>query len=212
MLSVCMPYWMRQGALDRSLAAYRRLYDDLEISICDDGSPIPVKATGCRVEFLPRKEHALNPCLPMNVAVRNSTRDIVVLTNPEVEHREDVLSDMLSMLERENDYVVATCRDVDGTLLAGDGVDYTKQGRCPVPEGSHFHFCSMLRRSLFEQAGGFDEDYRLGMGCDDNDWLFRLKTVGARFRLSKKVVWHYRSRTQWGLPHNRKLLHRKWNL
>jgi len=110
-----MPYWSRQDALDRSLAAYRRIYGDIEISVCDDGSPEPVKAPGCIVTTLPKKETGLNPCVPFNAAVRASTGDVVVLTNPEVEHREDVLTGMRDMLEHADDYVTVACPDACST-------------------------------------------------------------------------------------------------
>jgi hypothetical protein len=145
-ISVTMPYWQRQAELDRSLAAYRRLYAGLEIVICDDGSPEPVKAPGCVVVSLPRKIIGLNPCVPINVAVSASCGDVIVLTNPEIEHREDILTGMRAMLAGPNDYVTVACRDVSGMWLAGPDVDYTKNGRLPVPEGAHFHFCAMLHR------------------------------------------------------------------
>jgi len=213
-VSVCMPYWERQAELDLSLAAYRRVYGhlDLEISVCDDGSPEPVVAPGCVVTRLPAKTIGLNCCVPMNAAVRARSGDVVVLTNPEIEHREDVFSGMLAMLECPDDYVVASCRDVDGTWLAGDQVDYTKDGRLPVPEGSHFHFCAMLTRELFERAGGFDEEYRHGRACEDNDWLWRLDSVGARFRMAPGVVWHRKTPHRYAGVHatNRDMLFRKW--
>lgn len=194
-VAVCMPYWRRQRELDRSLLAYRSVYPhrDLEISICDDGSPTPVYAPGCLVTTLPKKLKGLNPCVPMNAAVRASTAPIVVLTNPEIEHLDDVFTDMLERLVDENTYVTATCYDVGGMLLAGDGVDYRKNGRLPVPPGAHFHFCAMLHRSLFDRVGGFDEIYRDGRSCEDADWLWKLSQYGARFVTSPRVVWHYRT-------------------
>jgi GT2 family glycosyltransferase len=148
----------------------------------------------------------------MNAAVRASIGDVIVLTNPEVEHREPVLDEMLALLETENDYVVAPCIDADGTVLAGRGVDYSAAGRLPVPQGAHFHFAALLRRDLFERVGGFDPSFRQGRGCEDNDWLWSLHAAGARFRLSETPVYHYRT------PHvyevsgesNRDRLQRKW--
>lgn len=213
-LSVCMPYWARQRELDRSLAAYRRLYGEaLEISICDDGTPTPVVAPGCIVTTLPRKTIGLNPCVPMNAAVRASTRQIVCITNPEVEHRDDVFGPMLKLLGHDRKrYIVATCHDVNGMLLAGDGTDYGAAGRMMVPEGAHFHFCALMWRDLFEQAGGFDEAYRHGRACEDNDFLWRLAEVGAEFVTCPQVVWHYRTPHRYDATgnDNRALLERKW--
>lgn len=215
-VSVCMPYWERQAELDRSLAAYDRLYKhlDLEISICDDGSPKPVQAPGRVVTRLPTKTIGLNPCVPLNAAVRASSGDIVVLTNPEVEHREDVLTDMLAMLQHPDDYVTVSCWDV--TLkqwIAGPEVDYHfANGRYPVPTGAHFHFCAMLSRELFERAGGFDEAYRHGRALEDNDWLWTLDAIGARFHLAPGAVYHYRTPHKYAgtVNSNQDLVTRKW--
>jgi hypothetical protein len=207
-----MPYWNRQAALDRAIAAYSGLYGhlDLEIVVCDDGSPEPVSAPGCVVVSLPRKGGPLNPCVPINWAVATASGDVIVLTNPEIVHTERTLDHMLVLLEDEMDYVVASCRDADGQWLAGDRVRYDRDGRLPVPPGAHFHFCAMLRRSLWDLVGGFDEDYRYGQGCDDNDWLWRLHRAGARFRLCESTVTHYRSGLRWGIKMNHEIFREKW--
>lgn len=215
MISICMPYWQRQRELDRSLAAYKRLYGhlDMEISICDDGSPTPVRAPGCKITTLPLKKYGLNPCVPMNAAVRASSGDVIVLTNPEIEHREDVLTGMLAMLEGPDDYVTVACRDTSGMWIAGPKVNYNfENGRMPVPEGSHFHFCAMLRRELFDRVGGFDEEYRFGRSLEDNDWLWSLDAIGARFKLAPGMVWHYRTPHVYvgSHPSNLERLTRKW--
>lgn len=216
MISLVMPYYMRQAALDRSLLSIRRAYSDLEmeIVICDDGSPTPVEAPGCKIVRLPTKGHALNPCIPINRAVAVSTADVIVLSNPEIEHRTPVLQAMADGLG-EDDYVMAACRDADtGQWLCASHVRPGEEGRGPMPHGSGFHFCAMLSRRLFTRAGGFDEAYREGQAFDDNDWLFRLARAGANFRLRDDlIVWHYRTPCQWpagGHAKNRALFESRW--
>lgn len=211
MISVCAPYWCRQDALDRMAEMYTRLYPrlDIELSICDDGSPEPaVVPEGVTLTRLPAKPHALNPCVPINAAVAASSGDIVVLTNPEVEHREPVLPALLAALGDVADYVSARCWD-DGrrTWLAHESMRY--QAR--LPRGAHFHFLAAFSRELWERAGGFDEDYRYGKGYEDADWLQRAAAAGATFRLADAVVYHETSRTRWGLPSNRPLYMSKWS-
>lgn len=204
--------------LDRSFAAYHALYKnlDLEFSICDDGSPEPVIAYDCIIVTLPRKNRALNPCVPINRAVNCSTSDVIVLTNPEVVHEQSIFPQMRKCLQNENDYIIAACKDANtGRYLCKSDLT-TDYGRMPFPEHSGFHFCVMFYRSLWEKAGGFDEDYRKGQGCDDNDWLYRLQKAGANFIMRDDlIVDHYDVHTKWphgGLRRNRKLLRRKWNL
>lgn len=210
-----MPYWNRQRELDRSLAAYAALYPDLDIefSICDDGSTVPVVAPGCIVTTLPQKDYALNPCVPINVAVRASTKDVIVLTNPEIEHREPVLAAMLDALQDENDYVTTGCLDTkNGMWLAGPQTKYGQEGREPSPPGGHFHFCTMFHRALFDRIGGFDEQYRTGQGCDDNDWLWALYAAGVKFKHVDGVVWHHRTPHKWTgtTAKNAGILRKKW--
>lgn len=227
-ISVCVPYWDRQGALDRMFEQYERLYAKtlpIEFSVCDDGTPVPavVRAPqGLHQELLrrtvltrlPEKDHPLNPCVPINRAVANSHGEIVVLTNPEIEHPTPILPEMLDLLGSRGDdvYVMARCWDTQTEQwLAGPETNYEGGGREAVPPDGHFHFLVMLWRSLWEAVGGFDEEYRHGQACDDNDWLWRLAEIGARFKTTEGSVWHGRgAKVAWNMPHNSPLFRRKW--
>lgn len=217
MISVCAPYFNRQSALTRMLAQYSGPYSDLdlEISICDDGSTPPAAAPPSVVMTrLPKKRQPLNPCVPINRAVEASSGEIVVLTNPETVHEGPVLYELLELLEDEDDYAVAPCYGVGYRVprvwLAGPDADYSLYGRLPVPPGGHFHFLAAMHRSLWDRAGGFDEDYRHVSGCDDNDWLWRLHRAGARFQVSEGCVWQPKGGGWPGLPHGRELFRQKW--
>jgi hypothetical protein len=216
-ISVCVPYWNRPTELARMFSEYERLYAGLEIefSICDDGSPDPASVPeGVVLTRLPEKDHALNPCVPINRAVAASSGDVIVLTNPEMEHREPILPDMVALIEDDMDYVTAPCFDVDrGRWLAGESVRYDEHGRLPVPPGAHYHFLAVFTRKLWRRAGGFDEAYRHGAGADDADWVWRVWRAGGRFKLGKKPVYHYRltRRSTWrGLPRNHAMFWERW--
>lgn len=212
-----MPYWNRQQEWDRSKASYAKVYPhlDLEFSLCDDGSTPPLQDRTARAVYLSMKTVAKNPCVPINHAVYNSTADIIVLTNPETEHRERVLDQMLAALTGPNDYVIAGCRDTThGEWYAGTG--RSMKGAL-APPGIQYHFCVMFYRELFERIGGFDEDYRDGHGYDDNDWAWRLHAAGdVNVKYVPGVVWHCRrlmQRSLWKGPQllrNEALLRKKW--
>jgi hypothetical protein len=217
MISICVPYFDRPQMLAEMFAEHERLYPDLDIeySIADDGSDPPaIVPDGSILTQLPAKRHALNPCVPINCAVNASTRDIIVLTCPEIEHRQPILHEMLALLKHEDDYVIACCRHAGptnvGVWLAGPEPGQTMSDAA-LPPGGGLNFLVMLSRSLWARAGGFDEEYRQGGGCEDNDWLWRVYEAGARFRFTTGVVWHRREgkRLKWP-PSNRKLLERKW--
>lgn len=202
--------------LDKMFEEYERLYKGLPLkfSICDDGSPTPaVVPDHVTLTRLPAKKGPLNPCVPINQAVAASRGEIVVLTNVEIQHKEPILREMLSLLGRKTEraYVMARCKDAKtGQWLAGPETDYGSGGRSPTPAGGHYHFLVMLWRKLWDQVAGFDEEYREGQACDDNDWLWRLAAAGAQFKTTEGVVLHHQSGLRWGIPHNRQLFIGKW--
>ncbi len=227
-LSICVPYWRRPLAVAGMIENYREIYDyrlkNWELSICDDGSrDLPNDVTipwfgKTMISSCPTKDHALNPCVPINKAVMNSNADYIALTNPEIRHHEPIIGRMLKrMIHADNsDYMIAACWDDDTReWLAHSTVDYTAAGREPVPPGAGFHFFAILHRELWLRAGGFDEDYRQGQGMEDNDWLWRLAEAGAEFVMCDDLVVHHSrgERCRWpagGLARNRRLLRSKW--
>lgn len=217
-ISVCIPYWVTDGNYLPLFATVRSVVEAAEISLCDDGSShglaFPAHSRPVKTVRLPRKSEALNPCVPINRAVAASTLPVIVLTNPGVEIAPGMLERMLSELDDET-YVAAACRDADtGRWLCHSTVRGGEYGRGQMPRGSGFHFLAMLTRSLWDKAGGFDEDYREGQGYDDNDFLWRLHRAGAKFKvLDDVVIEHKRSTTQWpegGLARNKALFEQKW--
>lgn len=213
MISICVPFWDRQPALDSMVATYAQYADlPLEFSLCDDGSRLPARPPHeWHVTRLPAKAGPLNPCVPINCAVAASHGDIIVLTTPEIFHPQPVLRELLTLIQHEDDYAIACCRDRrKGIWLAGPETSYSDGGRLPVPPGGHFHFLVAFTRSLWQRAKGFDEDYRKGQACDDNDWLWRVYEAGARFRTTTGFVWHTTNRVDWRLTHNTALFYQKW--
>ncbi len=214
-LSICMPYFERRDELIRSIRAYEAIYDQIELSIVDDRSrpSLVLPETRFNVKFsringAPGDHGAKNPCVPMNQAVNQSTGDVIVLTGPEITHTGNVFGPMLEKLEKHT-YVTAKCIEPGGKQLVPRKRDHD------IPENSGFHFCTMLTRELWELAGGFDENYRLGQAHEDVDWLYTLESVGASFVMVDDTVIHYPTKTRWpraGHNRNRLYLRQKWNL
>ena len=159
---VCMPYYNRRDALEHSIGAYERLYkfsEHVKLSICDDRSVpslvLPDTHLAVNLTRIDGPAEPKNPCVPMNMAVNASDDDIIVLTNPEVEHVEPVFAKMRAALRFPNDYVIAACRCAHtGQWEARSGL--RRKNRAPMPQFSGFHFCTMLHRGLWNAAGGFD--------------------------------------------------------
>jgi glycosyltransferase involved in cell wall biosynthesis len=227
MISLILPYWNRQAAIERSLALMSEHYRDLqfEVIVVDDGSPEPFKAPQVqfilRVIRLPDKSEPRNPCVPYNIGASAASGDFIALSNPEILHETPVLSAMLSQLVElgPKGYVLAAawCPDTQrwhchSTHKRPDRGDVGSF----LPAGADYHFLTLMHRALWDEIGGFDEDYREGAGYDDPDLVLRLKRAGAIFCLRDDlVVEHTRreARADWTpqmFERNRKLFFSKW--
>jgi glycosyltransferase involved in cell wall biosynthesis len=227
MISIVMPYWQRQAAFERTLDSYRMHYalngGDLELVVVDDGSPDPVRIPAVPwpvvIERLAPKDYPLNPCVPINRGVAAASSDTIVLTNPEVAHPRPVLWQMAAELAAlgPRGYVIAAawCPEREAWHCHSSCTSAADQG-IKQPHGAGLHFCAMLRRELYERAGGFDEGYRPGQAFEDNDWLMRLSYAGARFCLRDDLVVHHHkagAATRWAPgqhARNRERFVNKW--
>lgn len=217
MLSLILPYWNRQQAADDALALLVKHYHalELEVVVVDDGSWPPFQHSGfnpdsrmtLRVVRLPAKQQPLATCVPINRGVEAASGDIIALSGVEMLHRRPVLEAMRDELERgdSNTYVSAA-------VWCGE------QGRWHAHSslGAPLNFMTMLRRDLWNRAGGMDEDYREGVAFDDADFVRRLMRAGMHYVIRDDlVVEHPRKGARAGYTpeqheRNRKLFEAKW--
>lgn len=222
-VSIAMPYFERgrilRDCLDRLADHYPG--SELEIVVADDGS-IAEKAEAIIGDFLwrrnpgfackaiylgPPKDDGLCPCTPINVAVRATTRPRVLIQNPDTIHIAPILAGLLEEIERQGE---------DAVICAGvwcpDRNEWHSHG---IHRPAGYHFCNLMSRSLFDRAGGFDEEYREGQCYDDDDFVQRVKAAGGRYVFRDDLVAHHvwtMGRVRWRHAEdgNRDRFHRKW--
>jgi glycosyltransferase involved in cell wall biosynthesis len=198
-ISLILPYWQRQAAADRAMGSLIRHYPalDLEVIVVDDGSPEPYRAPmtpfPVRVVRLPSKTQAKNPCVPINAGVAVARGELIAISNPEIIHASPVLHGLKDTLSElgPSGYVLAACWCSDQQRWHCHSSrrhrDDNDVGRF-LPEGAGYHFLGLMHRSLWLEAGGFDEDYRDGAGYDDPDFVMRLAQAGAEFAIRDDLV------------------------
>lgn len=190
MISIIIPYWEREEVLKRSLVYYADIYAETELSlefvVVDDGSPtepaLPVIDALRPYRFplkliqMPEKDYAKNPCVPINKAVEASSGTTLFLTSPECIHFKPVLEQLYADHQRLGWKSIVMCSV------------YDQQDKRWLLHSEHSptknHFANMMSRKLYDEVGGFDEDYREGYCFDDCDFIYRLE--------EKNPVWHWR--------------------
>jgi hypothetical protein len=228
LISLVLPYWDRKEATDRALSRMAELYPrlDMEVVIVDDGGedqyyappgmPWPIL-----VKRLPRKSEPKNPCLPINVGVHAASGRFVAISNPEMVHRAPLLEAMRDEIKAggPHTYVAAACWQPDVQRWHAHSTRtplYADRTPVVMPDGAQYHFLAMVTRTLWDDAGGFDPEYREGAGYDDNDFLMRLARAEAKFVIRDDlIVDHPRhgARAAWTpemFNRNRALFMRKW--
>lgn len=163
------------------------------------------------VTWTPEEPGTFNYSAIVNYGVGQSAGEFVVLLNNDTEVIEPRwLEEMAGCLMRPEVGVVGA------KLLFGDGL-IQHVGMAANPEGNFCHVCQnltreapgpggravlssdwsmvtgacqMVRRSLFDELGGYDE--RLAVGFNDGDFCLRAREAGYSVTLAVRAVLHHR--------------------
>jgi GT2 family glycosyltransferase len=223
-----MSYYNRKVQFLRTLSTIRlSQHKDVEIIVVDDGSEESQRLEDVdgikliRVE--PKDKWYINPCIPFNMGIKEATGDIIMLMNPECLHVDDVISHAVKNVSEDN-YISYACYSLDKhmtsrlkprfTMKDLDGmaklVTQLYQKRTNhiggfgwynhskiAPMG--YHFTSAITKSNMDKLGGFDEQYFDGVGFDDDELLFRIKSMGLKVEIPTEELvihqWHYSGKT-----------------
>jgi glycosyltransferase involved in cell wall biosynthesis len=193
---------------------------DTEFVIIDDGSlavAVPVvkdfvDQMNIRL-FYRELKNDTNPAVAINSAVRLASHDYILLTSADVMPVTPVLHQLSSYKYSDNDYVLVNCyslsrelqrvvslaniKDVPklikfkpkGPSIVGDDAWYTHSIHRPDP----LYFMALMKKQLFWQVGGIDEDFRYGIAYEDTEFCHRLKKNGVNilFLLESLCVHQY---------------------
>lgn len=219
MISLILPYWDRQEAADKALKSLEIYKDlDLEIIVVDDGNKIPFKTPdsplNIRVITLPRKDIPKSCVTPWNRGVDEAKGDIVILSCIEILHEEPIIAQMKQQLEEigRNGYVLASawCPEFN---------EWHCHSSIRTPRnvwGTGLSFFGMMYKGMYKRVGGYNEKYRDGAGYEDNDFINRMLSSGAQFKIRDDLkVIHPKSgaTTKWpagSFERNESLFKEEW--
>lgn len=226
MISLILPYWDRVGVADAALERLAQCYPDLglQVIVVDDGNPTPYKvpeslAGRLQVDVvrLPEKREPKSPVTCWNAGFGAAKRDLIGISCVEVWHSRPVLKAMAVELDElgPRGYVLAAawCPELREWHCHSQ---HAAAGSYQLPKGTGRAFLGLMHRSLYEKAGGWDEDYRDGAGYEDVDFIHRMLKAGAEFRIRDDLVVNHPktgASIAWGaekFARNAEILKRKW--
>ncbi|MGQ0501991.1 MAG: glycosyltransferase family 2 protein [Panacagrimonas sp.] len=181
---------------------------DFEVVVIDnassDGSQ-HLRVDDARFRFLPQALN-LGFAAGNNLAARGASAPWLALLNPDAMARPDWLEQLLSEASAHPDCDIfgsTQLRATDPGILDGTGDNLALYGLtwrsgyghprpAVLPAGEVFGACGaalMIRRSVYEALGGFEE--RLFCYLEDVDLCFRARLQGSRVWQSDKAVVHH---------------------
>lgn len=154
----------------------------------------------------------VNPCVAYNKGFEHATGDIIVVQNPEVRHVGDCISYIVKNLCRQ-DWISFNCygspsfqyndklnnlnpSEIYNQILkseqriGGNSVERDEVGGWLNHFDTHFtayhYLAAIYKADLFEKLdGGFDDDFRNGVGADDDEFIKRLIYHKFQFKISE---------------------------
>ncbi|MDD5111136.1 MAG: glycosyltransferase family 2 protein [Candidatus Altiarchaeota archaeon] len=207
-VSVMVLNWNGKGDTLECLSSLARLdYPDYEVVVVDngstDGSQQEIKKGFPKVRLIENKEN-LGFAEGCNVGIRSTEGKYVLLLNNDMTFDPRMLMELVLVSESDDKialsapklYVYGT-KDVIshaggmlrtyGTLTRGYGEKDI--GQYDRKTDIDFLGVGLMRRSIFDEIGGFDKEFFIYM--EDVDWCLRAKEAGYRIVFAPKAVcWH----------------------
>lgn len=201
--SVLVPYYKRLGHLHDTLISFIHHYsnrDDYEVVIAEDFKNAQNKKDHENLldtieEFRKKipiihstlSTETWNPVLGFNDAAHRATGEYYVITNPECFHFANILDGLDEEFKDNKDsYVICGCANYKRCNLfiknfrdlRGEEAEWYQHS---IHRDANFHFCTAISKQNWENIGGFDSAYSLGIAYDDAD--FRNSVLKARLPL-----------------------------
>lgn len=135
-----------------------------------------------------------NPSKALNIGVRESRYDLLIVTGPEVKPTTPVLEQLSALLDRS---VMCQTFDEDESGNLSSMVNLNHKNWSPQP-----YFLAMFQKAGVEAINGWDEDFMLGHAYEDDDFGARWVRAGLPFEIHEEIQaihqYHPRSENQPG--------------
>jgi glycosyltransferase involved in cell wall biosynthesis len=173
----------------------RQKYNNLEVIVVNDGLPNNTEEITKKYGFkyIYTGERNLTnpywraPCIPINIGVKNSTKEILILSCAEMYHLQYNTIELLTQPIQINKKYLCIPKgkdDVKGNylnILNRAGHSIKELNKCNKLN-TKLPFLLAMYKQYFLDLGGYDEDLSKGMSYDDDDIVNRLLNYGCEYK------------------------------
>lgn len=150
-----------------------------------------------------------NSCIPFNIGFKEAKGDKIIIQNPECLHFDNILKYTEENLKKNN-FISFACFSLDKyntkrieeivadkniftTLTEHNNFRFKMDGELgwynhSVHHPVFYHFCCCITKNDLFDLGGFDERYALGIGVDDNEFIYRIREKGMILKIEDNVT------------------------
>ena len=169
-----------------------------EIIITDDGSTdsntIKVLNELSNTEYKVLHQENKGPASARNTAVRESQGEFLIFLDSDNKVKPLYIDKGIKILKDNSDFgVVYANPTYFGDIKESRFFPSHSQtfSICTLLAGNYVDMCSIVRKSIWESVGGFDED-RILIGHEDWEFWIRVAKVGWRFYHIDEELFYYR--------------------
>ncbi len=191
LISVIIPVFNGEPFIAEAIqSVFNQNYEPLEIIVIDDGS---TDETADVVKNLPGNilyyyQQNSGVAVARNAGLRLAKGGLIAFIDAD-----DVWVDNKLTLQIEQFNQFPETEVVIGFLLPVRSGNQTRLEALPVTNNKGALALTLgstlIKRSVFDKIGGFDEELALS---EDTDWFFRLREADVKVRINKEVVQFYR--------------------
>jgi len=202
LVSVITPAYNRAGFIDQTIrSALDQTWPNIQLIVVDDGSTDGtlerVAAYGSQLTLLTHDGHAnRGQSASINLGLRHATGKYLAILDSDDYWEPGKLALQVAFLEQHPDiglvYTNGYGVDADGNIIyvchREDHVEPNDPDRVLLDCYLALPVNSLVRKSVYDQAGPFEESFRAGQ---DHDMLVRIAEL-TRFAYLPDYTWYYR--------------------
>jgi glycosyltransferase involved in cell wall biosynthesis len=195
-VSVIIPVYNGDKFLEEAIkSVLNQTYAHLECLVVDDGSTDSSAAIAKRFDkIIYLRQDNAGVAAARNRGVRNASGEYLAFLDADDLWDHKKLTHQINYMDENPDLGYSFTKH---SLFLAEGVSerpaWVRTGHYEQDMTAYIPSALVVRKSVFEAMGGFDENYPIG---EDSDWFLRARDAGIKFGIVREVLLYKRVHPQ----------------